>query len=477
MKLMAVLKFIRRSKSGVGIIILGQIKTYHTFALKKMKSCFWFIIGFVVIATLISCNLSQIEEFEVGQDFIDSNSGVVLIDTMSISTSTTRVDSIVTSELSGLLVGGYRNSSTGTMTCSPFFEINSGSFTIDDDDLVYDSLVVRLSYNGYYIGDTTKQISFNVKQVAEELKLNDDGYLYNTSSFQMDSESLGGINFYPQPHSINNLYVRLSDKLGEKLFNNIINKNDTMSNSSYFQEYFKGMALVSNENQNQSAVGFSHDSVSVRVYYHEEVKTTESKEKTYFSFPVSSSDVWYNQIKHNANGSLLELIGQHKNELPSSSTSDLTMVQSGSGIYTKIRIPGVDYLKGYGKNVVFIASKIQITPLRDSYSEMNPLPDSLSVYIADRNNRITSQLSNSLGYVYASKVVPAGFDKLPYYEIDITPFFTSEMTDLSIAKNSLLIGSVASKSGSTINPIVFSQTSSEKEIIKLHVYCYIDKSK
>src|SRR5665647_2493601 len=155
-----------------------------------MKRCLRFIGGLFLIAFLFSCSLSKIEEFELGQDFVDSSSGVVLIDTMNIYTSTVRFDSIITSGLSSLLVGGYMNGGTGTVTCSPHFEMTSGSFTISDD-LVYDSLVIKMKYDGYFIGDTTKLFSFNVNQLAEKLVLNDNGYLYNTSSFQLYDKSLG----------------------------------------------------------------------------------------------------------------------------------------------------------------------------------------------------------------------------------------------------------------------------------------------
>lgn len=441
-----------------------------------MERCFRFITGIFLIAFLFSCNLSKIEEFELGQDFVDSSSGVVLIDTMNIYTSTVRFDSIITNGLSSLLVGGYKNSFTGTVTCSPHFEVSSGSFIINDDDLVYDSLVIKMEFNGYFIGDTTKLFSFNINQLAEKLVLNDDGYLYNTSSFQLFDQSLGEARFYPKPHSTSDLNIRLSDNFGKVLFNNIISKNDTMQTPAWFKEYFKGIAFVSNENQNLAAIGFAHDSIDVRVYYHEEVRATPAKVKTYFSFPVDASGIWYNQIVHNTVGSPLEPIGQHKNELPSIQTSDQTMIQSGNGIYTKIMIPGADYLKGYGKNVVFIGSTIQITPLKNSYSDLNPLPDSLSVYVADRQNRITSQLSNTAGYVYANKVVPAAFDRLPYYEVDISSFITLEIAD-GISDNSLLIGSVASKAGTTVSPVVFAVTGSGSEIVKMHVYCYTDRGK
>jgi hypothetical protein len=441
-----------------------------------MQRCIGFITSVFLIGSLFSCNLSKSEEFELGQDFVDSNSGVVLIDTMNIYASTVRFDSIITSGLSSLLVGSYKNQWTGTVTCSPHFEITSGSFTISDKDLVYDSLVMRTKYDGYFIGDTTKLFTLKVGQLAEKLVLNDNGYLYNTSSFQLYDQKLGEVQFYPHPHSTTDFNVRLSDNFGRELINGIISKVDTMQNATFFKEYFKGIALVPDEYHNSAAIGFAHDSLALRVYYHQRVSETPIKEKSYFSFPVDATGVWYNQITHQVEGSSLEGIAQHKNELLSTQTSNQTIIQAGNGIYTKISIPGADYLKGYGKNIVFIGSTIQLTPLSSSYSELNPLPDSLSVYVTDRQNRITSQLSNTTGYIYANKVVPTDFDKLPYYEVDISSFFTSELAE-GISDNSLLIGCVASKAGVTVNPIVFSGTGTGNEIVKMHVYCYIDKSK
>jgi len=442
-----------------------------------MERYFRFIAGIFLVTALFSCNLSNIEEFQLGANFVNSNAGVVLVDTMHINTSTVRFDSIVTSGVTGLLVGGYKNNFTGTVTSNPIFKLTSGAFTLIDKDLVYDSLVVRMNYNGYFIGDTTKLMTINVKQLTKQLKANTDGYLYNTSSFQVADNSLGQVQFYPQPHSKSNLYFHLNDELGKVLFKYIVNKNDTVSNATNFQELFKGMAYVSDENKNQAAVGFAHDSVSLRVYYHEVIKEVDSKVKTYFAFPVDGSGIWYNQITHNPTGSLLATIGQSKNVLPSTQTSDLSMVQAGSGIYTKVNIPGINYITGFGKNVAFISSRIQLTPLKGSYSTANPLPDSLAVYISDPKNRILSQLAYSTGKVYASKIVPSDQDQLPYYEVDITPFFTTVLANTGINKNSLLIGIVASETGKTINPVVFSGTDSKNQIVKMHVYCYIDKSK
>jgi len=456
----------------------GSDQNMEYFRNKKiMERCSRSIVGLLLIALLSSCNLSKIEDFQLGQQFVDSSSGVVLIDTMNIISSTVHLDSIASSKLSRMLVGGYQNAYTGTVTCNPLFQINSGTFGTIATDFVYDSLVVKMTYDGYYVGDTTKLMTVKIKQVTKDLKVNTDGYLYNISAFKLADETLGQASFYPQTQAKNSVYFHLSDVFGRKLFNNIINKVDTLSTNTLFKDYFKGIAFVSNEAQNQAAVGFYHDSASVRVYYHEILNVADSKVKTYFSFPISSDDVWYNTINYNPSGSPLQNIADKKNELQSSLTSNQTMIQGGSGIYTKIRIPGVQNLKGYGKNVAFIFATLQLTPLKESYSVTNPLPDTLAVYIADHKNMISSQYSNSSGNIYARKVVPIGIEQSPYYELDVTQFFTTELATSTVSDHSLLFGVTNYNVGRTVNPFVLTGTDSKKNNVKLNVYAYVDKSK
>ena len=328
-----------------------------------MERSFRVIAGFLFLASVFSCNFSKIEEFKLGKDFVASTSGVVMIDTMRIVASSVHYDSIVTSKLGRLLVGGNQNSFTGTVTCSPYFQIHSTSLTSTlPSNLVYDSLVVKFNYDGYYVGDTTKAIKFSIKQFAPKLgynsngslynispfKLDATGFLYNTSSFIMTDGSLGEVQIVPRPHSDKDFYFRLSDNFGKSLYDKILAKNDSMQNLLYFQVFLPGIALVSAENQNQSAVGISQSSVALRVYYHELVTPAPVTAKSFFNFPVDASGVWYNQILYNSEGSFLGNISHNSNplmtntELSSTNTYNQTMIQGGSGVYTKIRIPGAE---------------------------------------------------------------------------------------------------------------------------------------
>ena len=217
-----------------------------------MERSFRVIAVFLFTATLFSCNFSKIEDFQLGKDFVNSTSGVVMIDTMRMVTSTVHLDSIVTTRPARLLVGGYLNNFTGRATCSPYFQISNGSITSAlATDLVYDSLVMKYNYDGYYIGDTTKLVSLSVKKLVYKqgynsngtlynispFKVDADGSLYNTSTFKLDDISLGDIKIYPHPATKKDFYFRLSDNFGLTIFNNIINRNDSMQNLSKFQVF------------------------------------------------------------------------------------------------------------------------------------------------------------------------------------------------------------------------------------------------
>ena len=458
-----------------------------------MERSFRVIAVFLFAAALYSCNYTRIEDVQLGASFVNSTSGVVLIDTMSVITSTVHLDSIVTSKPSRLLVGGYQNSLTGTVTSSPYFQLNNGSFaTLLPIDLVYDSLVVRYLYDGYFIGDTTQMITFTAKRLVPVTGINTnlvfkpnlDGRFYNCDTFKLASPSLGQVKFYPRPTFKQECFFRLSDDYGRFLFNNIINRNDTLSNLSWFKLFLPGLAFISSPNQNQTAVGISQKSLSLRVYYHELINPVYLQNPPYVNFAISTNGNWYNQISYNSSGSLLGNISQPSpplltsNEVLSTSTQGITMVQAGSGVYTKIRIPGSQALKGYGQNLVLVSAQIQWTAVPSSYTltPTNPLPDTLAVYVVDPKNIITRQYASSVGSnIFAHKVVPNLLSLTPYYVLDVTSFFASEIASPVTTGNSLMIGALGSKNGMTLNSFAFVPTNLSGVVYKLSVYCYMDK--
>ena len=68
-------------------------------------------------------------------------------------------------------------------------------------DLVFDSLVVVMHYDTFYLGDTTRSITLGVHQVTEPIELNESDYLTNNSAFETAAVPLGSRTFRPEPNS------------------------------------------------------------------------------------------------------------------------------------------------------------------------------------------------------------------------------------------------------------------------------------
>ena len=86
-------------------------------------------------------------EFTLGEEFIESQTELALIDTFSVSLSTVILDTVVTSGTGNLLIGNYRDEVFGKITSHGYFQIGIPSAMSVENDDVYDSLKLIIKYN------------------------------------------------------------------------------------------------------------------------------------------------------------------------------------------------------------------------------------------------------------------------------------------------------------------------------------------
>ena len=67
------------------------------------------IPGLLLILFLYSCASSSIEDFVVGENFIKDQTGLVMIDTLTMQSSTIKYDSIISNSSGRFLVGSNYN--------------------------------------------------------------------------------------------------------------------------------------------------------------------------------------------------------------------------------------------------------------------------------------------------------------------------------------------------------------------------------
>ena len=168
-----------------------------------------------------------------------------------------------------------------------------------------------------------------------------------------------------------------------------------ITTSDQFKDYFKGIALLPDEGDNGSIIGFSKTSGTsfIRLYFSTAEESSREQEYIDINLDQSSSPVpFFNQILAEDPIVPLQSLVDKEVNLSSSDSDNLSFIQSGVGIATRIQFP---YLKNIydiqGKGTILDAV-LKIRPSQGTFDNKLVLRDTLSVYVVDRNNDLTGQL-------------------------------------------------------------------------------------
>ncbi|MEM7483837.1 MAG: DUF4270 family protein [Bacteroidota bacterium] len=388
--------------------------------LKKTYRLFIPLTGSILMLLLHSCSEDALNssDFEAGETFTDSDIRVLLMDTLTVETSTMKFDSIITSTTARMLIGKYTDSIFGTVQSSSYAELLPASYTIDVE-AEYDSIVFYLKYDGYYYNDTLQTSGIHLKQLSEQMKPEDDENLYNTSAVSYGEEDLGYISFIPRPLQLDSLEVKLSDGFGIDLFENL--QDQTLTNSDEFTEYLKGIAFVPDEVDNGSVLGYSLSSSLMRLYY--SIAEEDEQEQYYIDFTINTADSpipFFNQISAEEPNDYLETLTDQEINLSSSESGNQSYIQSGTGIATRIRFPYIKSIYDIQGQGTLLDAVLKIKPTEGSYNDQLPLRENLSVYIVDQNNDLTEQLlvANTSAVIALLNTDDQEFNDI-YYEISL----------------------------------------------------------
>jgi hypothetical protein len=447
------------------------------------------ILSFLLAILCVSCTISSIEDFVVGENFIKDNTGVVMIDTMTIKTSTVKFDSIFSNSSGRFLVGSNYNTFSGFKNSNSFLEMMFDD-EIGHTKFIFDSLNMVLSYDTYSFGDTTVSQTFTIHQLQEEMELGDNGYLYTTSKFAYNSVPLGSITFKPKPNSHKKVSIRLSDKFGKRLSDMIKDQKDTITNSYLFAKFFKGLVIKSQSGVKGAVVGFrttgpgdtstetttdTETKPEFRLYYHLS-PNPDNLSDLYYKFSYNSDGIYFNQVSGDESNSLIDGISKTGNERASNLTNKSIIVQSGVQLFSKFQFPYIDnLLLLYRSNSAFVGATLRLYPIKGTYKSADDLPDSLYVYSADRKNQLTAQttlLGSTSKMAFGRLVTIRDVEEISYYEIDISSYIDTELKEQLEINKSLMIGFGSSTANKTASHVVFGGQNSGKYAPLLRVYYY-----
>ncbi|TMU50447.1 DUF4270 family protein [Flagellimonas algicola] len=358
-----------------------------------MKNVLWLFCPLLV--GLLSCNDENLNDtdFLAGDAFTNSNVRVVLIDTLTIDISTLKMDSIVTSPATRMLVGQYSDPVFGTVRAASHMGLIPSEYAIDVE-AEYDSITLHLNFDGYYYNDTTITNSVHVKRLLKTLHPAEGDNFYNTSTVEYHDEDLGVFTYDPRPVEADTLEVRLDDVLGQDLFGKL--QDNLITNADEFVDYFKGIALIPGLDDDGSVIGFSKEigASFIRIHFGIAEEDERISDHIDLQFNLNETRVpFFNQISTEAPIDPLQMLTDQEINLSSHDAAGQSFIQSGLGITTRVEFPSLKSIYEINGQGTIMDAILKITPVAGSYNDQLLLRDGFSVFIVDRNNDVIAQLA------------------------------------------------------------------------------------
>ena len=399
-----------------------------------------------------------------GNRLVDSDLRNISMDTSSIVMTAVLIDSLETSGKQVVLAGKYAHPLWGSVSATSYIPYLRPQYSMESDVTVrFDSLILLLSSNKNFVGDTTLSQRYSIHLLSEKVVLNENGYLYNNSSFAYDSEPLAVYSFIPRPRTTEKIEIRLPDELGEDLLTRFHNHDESVG-VNHFEDYFKGIVIVPDEQESSSLLSFQvSDSLSALVLHYHIENGYENHQKLVFS---PNTDTQFNQLRHDRRDTPMEPYPWKKVEIPSAELGNRGVVFAGIGWYTRLEFPYLNNIMEQGEYVHIEKAGLKIYPEYGTYSGYNSLPDSIFLYIADENNVVTDAVKDYLGeQVQGGTLVKDDvFLGNTYYYFDVTQFIKDELGTSGKYKHNLQLVFNSDDYTGTLRNLTFSDTKGEYPI-------------
>ncbi len=327
-----------------------------------------------------------------------------------------------------MLVGTHRDERLGQITAIPYFQVHSsGEINFEDQNFVYDhlSMVLPLDHYSYY--DTLLPLTLNVHRVTEDI-ITENGYLDNSTSFQIENKSIGSITLKPRPN-YDSIEIKLSDVLGYEIFQKAMSGSEVLTTAN-FSKYIRGFAVVPDTSISSCVVGLNPDA-SLRLHYLD--KTTTPIVKKYLAFNIqSSSPLFFTNITCNRKNTSLEIMPSPKERLSAKQTNGIAYIQAGAGLSLRVDLPYLRTLKQID-NFYIGRALLEIYPVRKSFTLSTRLPQQLKVFKANKRNVIYEEIET-----VASLIEDIELGRDTYYRFDATEFVKAQMELPTTNENALI---------------------------------------
>lgn len=400
------------------------------------------LVVIIVIFFFMSCNNVD-SPLIVGEDWVNTSTKVIFIDTISVRSSTFKFDSLAVTNPKRLLVGTYNDPVLGLVNSKAYLQFGNSIFNIEnttgeydlENSAKFDSINLVLKYDNYIYNDTVPMQSIDIYELTEDIEPDDKGNFYNTTDFAADPTAIGAIHFKPKPVKTDSILISLNHDFGKNIFNKILN-ND-INNQEEFLDEFKGL-LIKPDNSNTVILGFSTSSY-IRMFYTINSELSQEEEK-YLDFNINTA-YSFNTTKDISNNDVLNALSEPNFSIDSKSFNNSSIIQAGTGISTKIDIPYLESLYDINGDGILIDANLKLSIQKNTSNNLLKTRDSLGAYIIDNKFNIIEALTlyeDDTNVAYAELTDENSEYNVKTYSLPIKSFLDKKLSeykgkDLSLA--------------------------------------------
>jgi hypothetical protein len=316
-------------------------------------------------------------------------------------------------------LAGYGNDEKlGSMSATTYTAFNVATELSDEEmehaEFTRAALFIQLDGYNYY--DTINFLTLTIQRLSETIEPRSNGYFYNTQDFETWEEAIGKLKFHPRPHRTDTLVINLEAALSFELWSKFTDGDDEMSTSEKFTRYFKGVRITATGAGSGCILGIS--GIQLRLYYNDTGSTPVTEKHVSFT---SNQSLTFTSIQSDRSATDLAGLLSVRDKVEASESDDLSFIQSGTGVAMRIDMP---YLRNLAQlsNHRLIKAELLLYPYRGSYKASTPLPQSLSVWVYNKNNQVLAALDATCDL---QEDIALGRDT--HYSLDVTDYIKEQI--------------------------------------------------
>lgn len=381
-------------------------------------------IGVAVLGALgLASAACSDDDFVMDSSFIKTNTYAVYTDQMPITLSTFRLDSVRTSGQNIAWVGSCKKPIIGDIHSESYLKLSEPSYGWSAREQ-YDSVTVTLRHTGAWEGDTTQEMTVDIKLLAQQLLFeeSDKSMFFNVRSFR-DSISIGTVTMRPRPHNEPRQFRRIDDSFGQGLAE-FIKKNQVLNPAvatQNYSNYMKGIKLTQRGDA-ASMVAFRADSCYITLHSHlRSVRPMRVERRLYLVEPEKQfNHIWNENIEEP-----YDQLKQRYNKVSEVEGGQHAVIFEGLGYYPRVDLPTLDQIASISNDAHVVKARLVIYAERGSYDRRS-FPSYMFLSEVNLGNSMGANLKTERGQMVIATLQNNTLDEdRVYYHADITYYLNT----------------------------------------------------